>query len=292
MDIYQEITDRIIAEMETGSIPWHKPWMTAGAAVSHTTGKSYSLLNQMLLGKPGEYLTYKQATAEGGQVKRGEKAKMVVFWKWLEKPALDKSGAQIMGNDGKPKMDSVPFLRYYNVFHIDQCEGIKPKRVKPNEHPASPDQAAENIIGDYLARETVKIQNKEGDRAYYSPALDLIVLPLLRQFSETAEYYSTAFHEMVHSTGHASRLARLDNTANFGSESYSKEELTAEIGAAALLHQAGLETPSSFRNSAGYVQSWLKVLKGDKRFIVSAAGKADKAIGYILNGKEGGKENA
>ena len=110
------------------------------------------------------------------------------------------------------------------------------------------------------------------------------MLPLLTQFSETAEYYGTAFHEMVHSTGHAKRLARLDTTANFGGESYSKEELIAEIGSAALVSHCGLETPQSFHNSAAYIQGWLRALKDDKRFIVSAAGKAEKAVDYILMG--------
>ena len=108
-------------------------------------------------------------------------------------------------------------------------------------------------------------------------------MPHMRQFALTAEYYSTIFHELTHSTGHASRLNRLDSTAYFGSDAYSKEELIAEIGAAALVNHVGLETAHSFRNSAAYVQSWLKVLKGDKRFIVSAAGKAEKAVNLILN---------
>ena len=109
-----------------------------------------------------------------------------------------------------------------------------------------------------------------------------ITLPLLAQFAETAEYYSTAFHELTHSTGHTSRLNRLEKTAFFGTEAYSKEELVAEIGAATLVNAVGLETSSSFRNSAAYVQNWLKVLKDDKRFIVSAAGKAEKAVALIL----------
>ena len=107
----------------------------------------------------------------------------------------------------------------------------------------------------------------------------------MKQFAETAEYYSTAFHEMVHSTGHMKRLARLEVPAHFGSEDYSKEELIAEIGSSALVHHCGLETPESFRNNAAYVQNWLTVLKNDKRFIVSAAGKAEKAVNYILEGQ-------
>lgn len=126
------------------------------------------------------------------------------------------------------------------------------------------------------------MKHEECDNAFYSPLTDSVTLPLLEQFSETAEYYSTAFHELVHSTGHVSRLDRLDKTAYFGNEAYSKEELIAEIGSAALVNHAGIETSASFRNSAAYIQGWLEVLKGDKRFIVSAAGKAEKAVDLIL----------
>jgi antirestriction protein ArdC len=273
MDIFAEITNRMITEMENGIIPWRKPWMSAGAAISHTTGKPYSLLNQMLLGRAGEYLTYKQVNAEGGYVRRGEKAHMVVFWKWIDKE-----------DEETGEVKQIPFLRYYNVFHVDQCEGITAKHMQTNPNPASADATAEAIIAEYIGREGVTLEHEEGDRAFYQPAADRIVLPLLAQFKETAEYYSTAFHEMVHSTGHMKRLARLDGTAHFGGEEYSKEELVAEIGSAALVHHAGLETTGSFTNSAAYVQNWLTVLKNDKRFIVIAAGKADKAVDYILTG--------
>ena len=274
MDLYQTITDRMIKEMEQGLIPWNKPWMASGSAASHTTGKPYSLLNQMLLGKAGEWLTFKQCQEEGGHVRKGEKASMVVFWKWLDQE-----------DEETHEVKQVPFLRYYNVFHIDQCEGISAKHTTENAHPTEADAAAEAIITEYVKREGVTLEHREGDAAFYQPAADRIVLPMMKQFTETAEYYGTAFHEMVHSTGHMKRLARLDTTANFGGEEYSKEELVAEIGAAALVNHAGLETSKSFRNSAAYVQNWLQVLKNDKRFIVSAASKADKAVNYILAGQ-------
>jgi len=112
--------------------------------------------------------------------------------------------------------------------------------------------------------------------------MDKIVLPMMKQFAETAEYYGTCFHEMIHSTGHMKRLNRLDATAHFGGEDYSKEELVAEIGSSALVHHCGLETQESFRNNTAYIQSWLSVLKNDKRFIVSASSKAEKAVRFIL----------
>ena len=270
-DIYAEITNRLIAEMEKGIIPWRKPWQAAGAAISHTTGKPYSLLNQMLLGRAGEYLTYKQVQQESGYVRKGEKASMVVFWKWLDKE-----------DEETGEVKQVPFLRYYNVFHIDQCEGLEAKHSKPLPNSANADAAAEAIIADYVKREGVMLEYQQGDRAFYRPSTDTITLPMMSQFNETAEYYSTAFHEMTHSTGHAKRLDRLEKTAFFGSDAYSKEELIAEIGAAALVNRCGLETAKSFRNSAAYIQNWLQALKNDKRFIVSAAGKAEKAVALIV----------
>jgi len=228
-------------------------------------------LNQMLLGRPGEYATFKQVQQAGGYVKKGAKAQMVVFWKWIEQEDEE---------TGEKK--EIPLLRYYNVFHIDQCEGLKAKHTKPLPNTANANQTAERIICDYLKASGVKMEHQEGDRAFYRPSTDSITLPHMAQFSATAEYYSTAFHELTHSTGHAKRLNRLDKTAFFGSEAYSKEELTAEIGASALVNVAGLETAKSFRNSTAYIQNWLQVLKGDKRFIVSASGKAEKAVHMIL----------
>ena len=271
MDVYKEVTDRIIAQLENGIIPWQKPWIASGNAISHVTGHSYSFLNQMLLGRPGEYVTFAQCQKEGGKIKKGEKASMVVFWKFIEQE-----------DEEIQEKKQVPVLRYFNVFHIDQCLGLKAKHQQELPNTAAADKIAEGIISDYLNREGIKLQHQEGDRAFYQPSSDSITLPLLAQFAETAEYYSTAFHELTHSTGHASRLDRLSKTAYFGSDAYSKEELVAEIGAATLVNAAGLETSSSFRNNAAYIQNWLKVLKNDKRFIINAATKAEKAVSLIL----------
>ncbi|MBQ4618387.1 MAG: DUF1738 domain-containing protein [Clostridia bacterium] len=274
MDIYAEVTSRIIAEMEKGVIPWKKPWIASGKCVSHATGKPYSLLNQMLLGRPGEYVTFNQCQQAGGRIKKGAKSQMVVFWKWIEQEDEE---------TGEKK--EVPFLRYFNVFHIDQCEGLTAKYVQPL--PALPEdlpetKAAEDVIYEYLSREGVKLAHERGDRAFYRPSTDEVVLPIRKQFTSAAVYFSTAFHELVHSTGHKRRLDRLEKTAFFGTEAYSKEELIAEIGAAALVNHTGLETPESLKNSAAYIRNWLTVLKNDKRFIVSAAGKAEKAVHLIL----------
>lgn len=280
LDIYSAITDRIIEALEQGTIPWHKPWAGDNTGcISYSTGKPYSLLNHILLGGvSGEYITFKQATLAGGHVRKGEKSKYVVFWKPFTKENPD---------TGEEETHFI--LRYYNVFHLDQVEGISP-RWAASVRPASdlqPDASADAIIRDYTDRSGVALRITESDRAYYQPSTDTVVVPQLNQYQDQSEFYSTLFHELTHSTGHYSRLNRIADTAAFGSHEYSKEELCAELGAAFLVNHCGLETPASFRNSAGYVQGWLKALKDDKRLIISAAGAAEKAVDLILNRKEG-----
>lgn len=276
MDAYTLVTDRIIAQLEQGVIPWRKPWTTVSPAVSHVTGKPYSLLNQLLLGgRSGEYLTFQQAIKEGGHVRKGEKSSIVVFFKFLETEDADTG-----------EIRSVPFLKHIPVFHIDQCDGIRPRFISSLPaaagHGAADDAVAEQIISGYVQRSGVQLTHRQSNEAFYRPSTDEVVLPLRSQFRETAEYYSTAFHELVHSTGHPKRLNRINQQAHFASDAYSKEELCAELGASYLINRTGLETPGSFRNNAAYIAHWLSVLREDKRFIVSAAGKADKAVQLIL----------
>lgn len=274
-DIYEAVTDRIVQQLEQGVIPWHKPWTgLQSGAISGTTGKPYSLLNQMLLGKPGEWYTWNQMQKLGGKVRKGEKSSMVVFWKQQaikeEDPAT-----------GEKVERMIPMLKYFNVFHIDQTEGIEAKTIDPETYDPATDEKADAIIADYLQRSGVKLEHRQGDKAFYSPSTDRVVLPLREQFQEMAAYYSTAFHELTHSTGHSSRLNRLTGKAFFGNEEYSREELVAEIGAAALLAHCGIETDVSLRNSAAYIKSWLNALRNDKRMIVTASGAAAKAFELI-----------
>lgn len=188
MNVYQIVTDRIIAELEKDIIPWERPWTgVRDGAYSRATGRPYSLLNQMLLGRPCEWLTYKQAQQAGGQVRKGEKGSIVVFWKM--DASLDK------GDDGELKIKQFSILRYYYVFHVDQCDGIEPKYKEPVFTPLDPIEEAERVLADYSTRCGVPIIHEKGNRAYYSPGLDEIHLPLMEQFSKIAEYYSTAFHE-------------------------------------------------------------------------------------------------
>lgn len=276
MNVYEIVTERILAELEKGKIPWEKPWIGGiDCPIKHTTGEPYSILNQILLGEPGEYLTLNQCNKEGGRIKKGAKAKLVVFWKILEK------------EDEKSKMQKIPVLRYYNVFHINDCEGIKPK-FEREQHPngATKTQNAENVVSEYSSRTNLEITHANQLQAYYMPRKHLVNIPDMDRFKSTEGYYSTFFHELVHSTGNKKLLNRFPDDAKqaaFGSDSYSREELVAEIGANMLLHSMEMDTDKSNRNSVAYVQSWLNALKNDKRLIVSAAGHAEKAVKLILN---------
>ena len=275
-DIYAAVTDRIIAQLEQGIIPWEKPWTgVQSGAISGATGKAYSLLNQMLLVKPGRWYTFAQAQKLGGMVRKGEKSSMVVFWKQHPITETDpKTGEEIQV--------FVPVLRYFNVFHESQIDGLPEVTADTVTDHQEPIEAADEVIAGYVERSGILFQPITGsDEAYYSPRSDKVVVPAIEQFPDVAEYYSTAFHELTHSTGHSSRLGRIKQTAFFGNEEYSKEELVAEIGAAALMNYVGIETRKSLRNSAAYIQSWLRALKNDKRLIVSASGAASKAFDLI-----------
>ena len=280
--VYQMVTDRIIAQIRSGVIPWQQPW--AGGqqlAISYTTRKPYSFLNQLLLGKPGEWLTWNQIQAHGGNVRRGARSRFCVFYQELEPPQPGEAG----NNDDEPKRRFI--LRWYKVFHIDNTEGIESRcSVIVPDPSLSPIQAAEDAIREYLNREPgLKfINDQPSASAYYSPALDEIVVPMLSQYSLAEEYYSTAFHELTHSTMHPDRCARAgeNKAAHFDSEAYSREELVAEMGAAMLCNRVGIENEKAFRNSAAYIQNWLTALQNDNRMVIWASKRAEEAAKYIL----------
>ena len=285
-NIYDQITEQIVAQLEQGQVPWQKPWRNGSfmGCVSHTSGKPYSLLNQWLLGgRAGEYLTYAQIQAEGGHVKQGEKSSFVVFWKTMD---IIEEQTDEDGNTIKVVTGRYPVLRSYNVFHIDQTEGITPKYDNaPVQTSHVPMADAEHAIAGYVERDGLKLFIEERSDAFYRPSVDEVHVPKMEQYKVLEEYYSTLFHELTHSTGHAKRLNRKEvaGVSFFGSESYSKEELVAEIGAAFLCQSVGIECEKAFNNSVAYLQSWLKVLKNDKKMIVAAAAKAEAAVKYILN---------
>lgn len=279
MNMYEIVTERIISQMEQGVVPWHKSWTDVrSGAYNRVSRKSYSLLNQMLLSRKGEYATFRQWSGLGGYVRKGAKAEMVVFWKIYKTTETDDSG--------EPKEKTRPVLRYYNIFHISDVDGVDPLPTD-GLHDTDPIPEAEKIFHDYIGREHIGLEIELSNEAYYSPARDVIHLPDIRQYDNANAYYSVAFHEACHSTGHKLRLARFPvdaPIAPFGSADYSKEELVAELGSAAILSRLGLETDDTFHESAAYIQNWISVLKNDTHLIVSASSKADKAVKMVLEG--------
>lgn len=281
LDMYKIITDRILEDLKKGEIPWNKPWVNTNGnyvARSHENGRVYSLLNQMLVGMPGEYVTFNQAKKEGGTIKKNAKAKKVVFFKMLEKKDRE--------SDDDDKW--IPFLKYSNVFHLDDTEGVEHKYVFTDESMHNDNLNIEEIdkaVKDYVDREHVTIRNYEQNRSYYSPAEDEIILPQMFQFANSESYYATLFHEIGHSTGARNRLYR-DFSGNFGTKAYSREELVAEITSAVLCNHFGIDTEKVQRNTSAYVQNWISVLENDTRAVVWAAGRAEKAVKLILNIKD------
>ena len=276
-DVYDIVTNLIIGKLEQGIIPWKQPWRNAGPPRNLITQRPYRGMNLLLLNALGfpenEFLTFKQVQDLGGRVKKGEKANLVILWVWVE----EKTGERKHEVVGRKH----PILRYYFVFNVSQCTGLpaKPEQllVKSND----PIEACEGIIADMPNRP--KIVHNENE-AYYHPLADFINMPKMQVFESSQAYYATLFHEMLHSTGHENRLNRKELTemTKFGSELYSIEELTAEIGSCYLTSYAGIAM-NGLTNSVAYLQGWLNRLKQDKKFILYASAHAQKAVDYILN---------
>ena len=275
LNVYEMVTERIIKQLEQGTIPWQKPWTgVRSGAFNRVSKKPYSLINLAILETPGEYATFKQWKDLGGHIKKGAKAEMVVFWKIID--------VEEKNDKGEIEKKKLPLLRYYNVFHISQVEGVEPLKEKLNTE-IEPIEEADRIIKEYVDREHITFKECISDKAFYRPMTDTVVVPLKEQFKNTNSFYQVAFHEITHSTGAQKRLDRdIKELAPFGSEIYSKEELVAELGSAFLINHLGIETEGTFQNSASYIESWLQVLRNDNKFVVSASSKAEKAVNYIL----------
>ena len=277
MKAIEIVKEKILSELKSGNIPWMKPWISKkfeNCAFNRFSKRPYSLINQFLLDRPGEYGSFLQWSNIGGKVKTGEKGSKVVFYKILE---VDNEEQE----DGKKK--KIPYLKYLTVFHISQIEGVEPlKEEETARIPLNPIEEAEDMINQYVEVNNIRLIKKEGDKACFSPSMDSITVPLLEQFSDISEYYSTVFHECIHSTGTESRLNR--NIKNhFGSADYAREELTAEMGSALLLHITGIGTSDTQRNNAAYIQNWMNVINENSgNLIVKAATLAEKAVDFFL----------
>ena len=275
---FEIVTARIIVELEKGRIPWRKPWKDSGLPINLVSKRRYRGINVILLNSTGHstpcWLTQRQVNDLGGRIRPGEEPSSIVFWKWLQVTKVDPK-------TGKKRDIHLPLTRLYDVYNADQVEEIS--RHVPQEKPRlfNSIRLAEEILAGMP--KCPAIQHR-GDRAQYSPGLDQVVLPPMTQFDSETDYYSVAFHELIHSTGHASRLQRFEAEAlaPFGSTDYSKEELVAEIGASFLCAEEGIDT-ATVPNSVAYIQDWLSVLWNDKRMVVLAAGQAQKAADFVLN---------
>lgn len=286
--VYEVINNRITELLQQGTVPWRKSWHAASNYPKNLLSKKeYQGINHFLLSampySSPYWLTFKQVQDKGGHVIKGSRSTPVIFWKFLDRKDADVSEGQ-EGRTGK-----IPLLRYYSVFNLDQVEGISaPPAPEAAINSFTPIEIAEQIISGMPLRPDIR---HGGNEACYSPMLDYVKLPEPSAFQTPEEYYSTAFHELTHSTGHASRVGRKGvlEPSYFGSHHYSKEELVAEMGAAFLCGLTGIDH-KTIENSAAYIQGWLKVLKNDKTLLVHAAAQAQKASDFIANRKGGGEE--
>lgn len=282
---YQVITDRIIEQLEQGVAPWRKPWV-GGSPKNLISGKEYRGVNVLMLCSASYashyWLTYKQATDIGGHVKQGEHGWPVVFWKTFEgKPDPDKQEGEISSAE-KPGW----LLKYSTVFNVNQCklpESLLAKIASAEESgvPFNPIAACEETIK--RMPYPPSIQNKE-PQAYYRPSTDSVNMPAQSLFRSAEAYYHTLFHELTHSTGHASRLNRTGITelAGFGTNPYAREELIAEIGAAFVSGACGIDGSETQEDTAAYCHAWIARLRGDAKLIMQASSAAQKAADYIL----------
>jgi len=278
MKVEEIITQRIIDKLESGTIPWRKPWAGGGMPKNFISKKEYRGINPFILGSAGYaypyFLTFNQAKQCGGNIKKGSKGMPVVFFKYIERE----------DPDNPEKIKRFPVLRYYTVFNIEQTEGVDYSETiaeTPTLTNFQTIQKAESIIKNMPNKP--KCQEIE-NLAYYSPIRDVVNMPKKEMFESEPAYYSTHFHELTHSTGHESRLNRktLKDLAAFGNHDCTKEELCAEMGAAMLCGNVGIEN-HTIENSTAYIAGWLRALRSDKRFVIQAAALAQKAVDYILN---------
>jgi antirestriction protein ArdC len=275
-DPYALVTARIIECLEKETVPWKQPWHGGILPQNLISRRPYSGINTFILGtsdfESPYFLTYKQAKALGGFVRRGERGLPVIY---CSKATVTKENEAT----GEPESKDIKFLRTYTVFNATQCDGIPVPDPVPL-HDFTPIEACERIVNGYQGGPEIV---HRAFSAFYRPRLDIVNMPRPETFTPPEEYYSTLFHELVHSTGHESRLKRegIEKAHRFGDPVYTKEELIAEMGSAFLCAHAGI-IPATVSQSAAYIRGWLKALQNDKRLVVYAAASAQRAADYIL----------
>ena len=274
-DVYQIITDRILAMLDAGVNPWRKPWRAAAYKPPQNllSRRPYRGVNVILLGlspyASPYWMSYRQTLQAGGHVKKGEKASLAVFWKMFDK-----------ADSADPtKRERIPVLRYYNVFNVEQTEGVDYPKPEVPTFTHDPIVEAERIAAAMPQPPT--ITHADERRAFYRQETDTVNVPPLARFEKAAEYYSTLFHELTHATAHPSRLNRkTEGPQAFGSVNYGREELIAEMGSAYLCGRAGILDETA-DNTAAYLDGWRALIKADRRAVVLAAAAAQKAVDYI-----------
>jgi antirestriction protein ArdC len=287
-DIYREVTDAVIEQLENGKLVWRCGWNQSGLPSNVTTGICYRGWNVFWLnfhtitkGYPtSQYLTFKQALELGGNIRKGEKGTRIVYWASIQLKQV--GGEQELVDDENAGKCQRMVPKVYTVFNIAQTEGIEfPPRLIPQLSATRSISACEELLGGMPERPEIKLN---GQYPVYYPTMDVVSLPPISAFDSAGEYYSALFHELAHSTGHASRLNRQEITAPaaFGSEPYCREELTAEMTSAFLCALSGIGE-RTLQNSAAYLQGWLRALKNDKTLLIKAAGQAQKAADFIRN---------
>lgn len=277
-NVHQLVTERIVAKIERAiannePLPWQRPFVfDSDRPRNYVTQQRYHGVNCLLL-EHGEFLTWNQIcdlqkSNPSIHLRKGSSSLPVIYYNVMDRV-----------DDTTGEVKKSAYLRYYNVFSVADVEGIVPHT--PQEFHNKIDSTAEELVIDYLNREHICLHSQYGKTAAYSPSSDTITMPLVSQFKSPEAYISTLFHEAAHSTGHEKRLNR--NIKNrFGDEAYSKEELVAELSACILSGYLGIESDFSEKNSIAYMRSWLKALKDNVTWIVSASSQAEKAAEYII----------
>lgn len=291
--LYDEVTNKIIAMIEEGVAPWRKTWSTYGLARNYVSGRLYTGINYILMNNTGHpipyFATFNQIKDLGGTIKKGTEASMVIYFKMYYKDSDDKTLPPEVAKSKYQKGEDIrviKFIRYYNVFNVGDIEGIELDQSRFPEVKLADNEKisrCEEIIMNMP--NPPELRQIDANRAFYSPAHDFINLPSIGQFETSEHYYVTYFHELIHATGHSSRLARTEvmDFSGFGTISYSKEELVAEIGASFISSYCQINYDSIVENNASYLAGWLKVLEEDSRFIFKVSAEAQKAVDYILS---------
>jgi antirestriction protein ArdC len=282
IDPYQLLTDKIISKLESGEIPWKKPWKSVQFGypknmISDKTYKGANFFNALFEDRESpHWLTFKQAKDLGGSIRKGESGLPIVYFQFLEK--VDDNGNDYV----------IPLVKKSTVFNIEQCDGIEnPTQAQKEKFEAenltefNPLEHCEKLLESFKDK-IAPYENTSHPKAYYRPSSDTINMPMKERFITSEGYYATLFHEIGHSTGHSSRLDRpgITEHAPHGSKKYAKEELVAELTSAFLCSKAGIEN-DVVDNNAAYIKSWLGALRNDKMLVYDAMKDAFKAIQYL-----------